>query len=703
MYCYALKPHTAPREREDNAGIGAMAAEPPTWMSGMNSYSQTISMEPLTTTTAAWTTPPVPVLQSPVSRQVMPMQTVPVSQAPTVGAPCVVEAPPLVQVPGSLSSPATRVTTYMGPPVEVPAAMSTDFRTWLDSIVDARIDHAVKTWREAHSGLENNFHGLAQAHSRLLTVVEGIHGQTEKELACGTKVRAEAVTTVECVMNTVGELQRSIEQDNDSAALKLKRHEEALEDLRKAHGEEAMRHKAAAAELHRMHSEASARQRQCTDELANACTAIASTRQEVSDLAKMVQRLEQRMTTWSAQASAELLEELRSLSAAKDAEIGSDRQKLEGLQRDHMAMASARIEMDARMEALRVELTGIASARSDLESRLRDGQLALARRLDALQGGMAKDMESTRKEVDEITQLIERMDQRFGSWRSEVAREMRTSLSQREVTVREETATHVEGVRRDVQQVGLKWAEVEKRLEGLREEIVASNMARESCDVRIRETQADVHKVIESTKVIATELRSEMKSLLKNEQNAVAALDEQLWLTDQRLGTRIDELIQATQRMERSDQRAAVLAAAVATAESARSPPSPTPSTPGEKRRSLNTALNVSKSGAGLTASGGLVMAVDAVKTFAESVETSGTSGPSPLPPVPISVSGSCAGSLSAPITAEREFNMKMELTPGSDTAGETRVLSYDEEQLEQLRSARRRASNGVRHSWAQE
>jgi len=45
---------------------------------------------------------------------------------------------------------------------------------------------------------------------------------------------------------------------------------------------------------------------------------------------------------------------------------------------------------------------------------------------------------------------------------------------------------------------------------------------------------------------LAAELRSEMRGLLKGEQSAIAALDEQLWRTDQRLGQRIDELAQAS-------------------------------------------------------------------------------------------------------------------------------------------------------------
>ncbi|CAK0875828.1 unnamed protein product, partial [Prorocentrum cordatum] len=43
----------------------------------------------------------------------------------------------------------------------------------------------------------------------------------------------------------------------------------------------------------------------------------------------------------------------------------------------------------------------------------------------------------------------------------------------------------------------------------------------------------------------STELRVEVRTAIRNEAAAVAALDEQLWLTDQRLGQRIDQLTHA--------------------------------------------------------------------------------------------------------------------------------------------------------------
>jgi len=51
-------------------------------------------------------------------------------------------------------------------------------------------------------------------------------------------------------------------------------------------------------------------------------------------------------------------------------------------------------------------------------------------------------------------------------------------------------------------------------------------------------------------KRLSAELKAEIRAMMKNEQTAIAALDEQLWLTDQRLGQRIDELAKVD-RVER--------------------------------------------------------------------------------------------------------------------------------------------------------
>lgn len=118
-------------------------------------------------------------------------------------------------------------------------------------------------------------------------------------------------------------------------------------------------------------------------------------------------------------------------------------------------------------------------------------------------------------------------------------------------------AASLDSVRREMAGSKQQFTELESRLE---------RAIREGLTVRAREGHVEIVKDLEtclgglreefgsSLKKLSAELRSETRALLKSEQNAIAALDEQLWLTDQRLGQRVDELVKihAARQPERS-------------------------------------------------------------------------------------------------------------------------------------------------------
>jgi len=507
-------------------------------------------------------------------------------------------------------------------------------RTWIECLVDNRVDQSCRTLREgelatlvsatrregaaasasamaavqqadqARQRLELQVRSLADAQARLLAVVEGFSGDAERQQSSSSKARADALVTVERVMSTVNELQRTVEQEGDSANARLRQHEAVLEELRRIQSEDAMRHRAALSELQRLQSEASARQRQISDELAGACSTIAATRHEVGDFAQMVQRLEMKLSSWRMEVAAEVSEEVRATVAAREADTDSERLKLESVQREVAGACAARIELEARLEGLRVELAGAISMRGDLEARLREGQQALVRRVDGLQAAATKDVDGAKQELEELVQHVQRLEQRFGAWRAEVSKEIRAAGMAREAVelAREQGAAGLEGLRREASQ---QWAEAESRLERLQVELATVAATRDSFEFRIREGQEELKKTLDvwqgrlrdelgalqrrltteleswqgSTKEelaslqrrLGAELRAETRALLKSEQNTLAALDEQLWLTDQRLGQRIDELVQVAGRGER------IAAVAAAAEMAARSPAPRTP------------------------------------------------------------------------------------------------------------------------------
>merc|ERR1719162_417310 len=121
-------------------------------------------------------------------------------------------------------------------------------------------------------------------------------------------------------MSTIDELQRTVEQDGDGTAARLKQLEAAIAELRRTQAdessrqkEESARHKAALLDVQRLQGETSMRQRQTSDELASACNTIGGTRQEVGDLAQLIQRLELKLSSWRAELAAEVADEVRAI------------------------------------------------------------------------------------------------------------------------------------------------------------------------------------------------------------------------------------------------------------------------------------------------------------------------------------------------------------------------------------------------------
>merc|ERR1719326_1687541 len=105
------------------------------------------------------------------------------------------------------------------------------------------------------------------------------------------------------------------------------------------------------------------RQRQNSDELANASSMIASTRQEVGDLAQLVQRLELKLSSWRAELTAEVADEVRAIVRERDAEAEAERFKVDAIQRETREARAACSELEARLENFRLELSSVLTAR----------------------------------------------------------------------------------------------------------------------------------------------------------------------------------------------------------------------------------------------------------------------------------------------------------------------------------------------------
>jgi len=252
----------------------------------------------------------------------------------------------------------------------------------------------------------------------------------------------------------------------------------------------------------------------------------------------------------------------------------------------HATLKRLEADVDTRFDAFRSEIsTAMGTRLETLETRSKETQQALSRRLDALQTAATEDVEAVKMELASLSQVSHRLEQRQ-TGQDDVVRELRLQLSSRD-GFREESLVATESARRDMQ---TQLAAMQGQLERVAVDQTTALATRESFEFRVQESYHELQQLVELlqrevasrgshdgireellsiNRKLGAELRAEARSLFKQEQNSIAALDEQLWLTDQRLGQRIDELVQAASRGE----RLAAVVAEAAHASSAHSAP----------------------------------------------------------------------------------------------------------------------------------
>eukprot|EP00930_Biecheleria_cincta_P027821 TRINITY_DN19466_c0_g1_i1.p1 TRINITY_DN19466_c0_g1~~TRINITY_DN19466_c0_g1_i1.p1 ORF type:complete len:761 (-),score=161.09 TRINITY_DN19466_c0_g1_i1:53-2335(-) len=588
-------------------------------------------------------------------REGVPVQVVTVATAPSSApsvAPMVSSASRLglASVP---NPPSSLLSASPGTPRAADVgAITPALRSWIECLVDNRVDQAIRTHHdhelaqaveqtrregaaackrtsialhqaeEARLRLEAHVRSLSDGQTRLVALVENMTGESERHNSNSHRAKTEALASVERVVSTVEELQRTVEQDADTSSARFKEHSQAIDEIRRTLAEDFARLRAATAELSRQQTDTVARQRQCADEVAAASSATSASRQELAEMMQLVHRLDRKLSNWKEEVKSEAMDEIASRMSFHD----TDRHKLDALHRDANSAAAARIELESRLESLRTELTTAIRTRKDfdtrvrevqqqvgrrveeaegrfetlrsevftatatrlehLEVRLKETQQALARRIDALQAAATEDVEAAKHELTTLSQFVARLEESQRQLRDEVSQELHSTvhstLGSKETALRDAAQSAAEAMRRDMLQQLL---DLESRVERVLVEQTTAGATRESFEFRLREGTEEMKRSFEnqlnglnqrlSTEVeswrgsfreelqtlqkkLGGELRAEARALFKQEQHTIAALDEQLWLTDQRLGQRIDELVQAAGRGERMSSAAAI-------------------------------------------------------------------------------------------------------------------------------------------------
>jgi hypothetical protein len=184
---------------------------------------------------------------------------------------------------------------------------------------------------------------------------------------------------------------------------------------------------------------------------------------------------------------------------------------------------------------------------------------------------MAEEIADLRKtapvqEIVDVSQAVQQLESKFSIWRAEVAVEVRSCAmrdrgenetlrleAQAANAARADFEERLEAFTVDLTNITRSWQDFERRIEHSQQQL-SDQMGTWS-----KEFSASLIKDIEShDQRLVKELRSEGSSEIQHLHDAVLALDEQLWLTDKRLGARVDELAQSRAYGECVDVREAV-------------------------------------------------------------------------------------------------------------------------------------------------
>jgi len=281
--------------------------------------------------------------------------------------------------------------------------------------------------------------------------------------------------------------------------------------------------------------------------------------------------LEQELTAAQKKISSELRLELRSSLRSED--MSFSMAAVDGLQQHLTRSAAVQAELEERTEELQRQLhAGVTAEHVRRHLQAAVAQLperseldAVTKRIDNLDSLVKKDMESLRTSLEQELAAAQKKTS------SELRLELRSSLRSEDASV---SMTAVDGLQEHLEQgFAAVQAELEERTEELQRQLdagvtaehvrrnlqaaVAQLPERSELDAvtkRIDSLDSSVKKNTESWRTMleqeltaaqkktSSELRLELRSSLRSEAAAVAALDEQLWLTDQRLGQRIEEL-----------------------------------------------------------------------------------------------------------------------------------------------------------------
>jgi len=257
--------------------------------------------------------------------------------------------------------------------------------------------------------------------------------------------------------------------------------------------------------------------------------------QELLKVKDQVSTLERQLQNCRSEAS---MEEgsLKDLSAWAERKFSTESQRIQGLERElsnaearlnglvqelSSEAAKGKLEVESKLNLLRSDLE--ARVDTQISARFRE-QPAPGREMESKLRSLRLDLEGKLVTVSEgkIQSLEDRLESRMVKSRVDLEETMESFIGDRLERLRKECHEDAKGYFQDVQV-------------RLSDDLVAMQQR------------------------LVSDLRAETTLALNRESAAIAALDEQLWITDQRLGQRIDDLEQVRVRERGSAKNGRVL------------------------------------------------------------------------------------------------------------------------------------------------
>jgi hypothetical protein len=386
------------------------------------------------------------------------------------------------------------------------AAYGARLQAWINMQVDARLDMLIPSILDREllvmqQSIEGELDLMKSAQSKLYSLVECVSEEIEK-----LKVQNEAHAAVEKVMITVEELKNSVAlQDRDQPWLPhLSRQEEALAEVRGLHDSLRGTHEAGLSELQASIDD----MRKAHDALHGRHDALHGRHE--SGLVDLMSRFDLLHSRHDSHGSG--LTDLQSRMMELDG-------KHLGLQGVHSTLEDVKRLQNSLQERHHGDYAELYRLHGETHDRGKKHTDELTQATDA--------MMAMKAEVAGLVNMVQTHEQSLSSWRAEITAEVAEEIRAIDNIQRSEAQKnrefrdgHLQAARAsDVDDCRREFRDGFNQVEGR----------------LLQDLERQQNRLL-------TDLRAEITAHLRSEAGAVAALDEQLWLTDQRLGQRIDEL-----------------------------------------------------------------------------------------------------------------------------------------------------------------